>query len=215
MFRRTVAGDCFHELEGRRRPERFAGCQKWPAPLLALSAVPVLGARCCVLSERSRACPDDATMPCQRAVAGWQVGFRVGGRQGAPLRDDGIASDERETPLDVASNWVWRPVRMGSNAKIAAGGTSRARDGQPAIASAFQMARGWQQQGERHEAERIYDSILAVDPEHFGSLCGRGAVFMAGAAQSFRGAGGRRHKTAAIRADFDRRARGSDDNRAG
>lgn len=66
---------------------------------------------------------------------------------------------------------------MSTNAKISAGAGSNVPDGRRDIARGFRLARRWQQQGKWHEAEQVYGSILTVDPKHFGSLCGLGAVY--------------------------------------
>jgi tetratricopeptide (TPR) repeat protein len=65
---------------------------------------------------------------------------------------------------------------MAKNANIAASAAPRARDGQDDLARGFALARRYQRQGKWREAEQLYASILAIDPSHFGSLCGLGAV---------------------------------------
>jgi tetratricopeptide (TPR) repeat protein len=57
------------------------------------------------------------------------------------------------------------------------GTAANAPDGRRDIARGFKLARRWQQQGKWREAEQVYGSILTVEPKHFGSLCGLGAVY--------------------------------------
>jgi tetratricopeptide (TPR) repeat protein len=45
------------------------------------------------------------------------------------------------------------------------------------IARGFKLARRWQQQGKRHEAEPVPCRILTLEPKYFGSLCGLDAVY--------------------------------------
>jgi Tfp pilus assembly protein PilF len=44
-------------------------------------------------------------------------------------------------------------------------------------ARGFKLARRWQQQDKWRWAEQLYGSILTVEPRHFGSLWGLGAVY--------------------------------------
>jgi Flp pilus assembly protein TadD len=50
-------------------------------------------------------------------------------------------------------------------------------DGRRDVARGFKLATRWRQQGKWREAEPVYGSILTVEPKHFGSLCGLGAVY--------------------------------------
>jgi tetratricopeptide (TPR) repeat protein len=82
----------------------------------------------------------------------------------------------QQTNLDMAAGQAWRPVRMSTSAKRTLRAASNAPDGRRDIARGFKLAGRWQQQGRWHQAEQVYGSILTVEPKHFGSLCGLGAV---------------------------------------
>ena len=64
-----------------------------------------------------------------------------------------------------------------STSTLNSGTGANAPDGRRDIARGFKLARRWQQQGKWREAEQVYGSILTVEPKHFGSLCGLGAVY--------------------------------------
>jgi tetratricopeptide (TPR) repeat protein len=64
-----------------------------------------------------------------------------------------------------------------STSALIPGTAANAPDGRRDIARGFKLARRWQQQGKWREAEQVYGSILTVEPKHFGSLCGLGAVY--------------------------------------
>jgi tetratricopeptide (TPR) repeat protein len=66
---------------------------------------------------------------------------------------------------------------MSTSATLIPGPAATAPDGRRNIARGFELARRWQQQGKWREAEQVYGSILTVEPKHFGSLCGLGAVY--------------------------------------
>jgi Flp pilus assembly protein TadD len=64
-----------------------------------------------------------------------------------------------------------------STSTLIPGTAADAADGRRDIARGFKLARRWQQQDKRRDAEQVYGSILTVEPKHFGSLCGLGAVY--------------------------------------
>jgi tetratricopeptide (TPR) repeat protein len=66
---------------------------------------------------------------------------------------------------------------MFTSATLISGSAANAPDGRRDIARGFKLARRWQQQGKWREAEQVYGSVLTVEPRHFGSLCGPGAVY--------------------------------------
>jgi len=66
---------------------------------------------------------------------------------------------------------------MFTSATLITGNAANAPEGRRDIARGFELARRWQQQGKWREAEQVYGSILTVEPRHFGSLCGLGAVY--------------------------------------